>query len=132
MSWVSVKAGGFSQSANGLDGDLADDLRIGKLIKAGIPIDALVIIVLAAVILYVVIGPLMGMQVPAIPFPGVIAGAAIAVIGVLNYLLIKDELDKIGGAGVDASVGMGLYIVIIGGIAAAVCSFLEQQQRARV
>src|SRR6476620_4868759 len=92
LAWVSVKAGGFSQSASGIDSDLADDLRIGKLIKAGIPIDAIVIVILALIAVYLVIGPLMGMQVPAIPYAGVIVGAVIVIVGVLNYLLIKDDL----------------------------------------
>lgn len=132
LSWVSVKSGGFSQSAGGWDGDLADDLRIGNLIKAGIPIDAIVIVLLAAVAVYFLIGPMMGMQVPAIPFALVGIGAIIAVVGALNYLKIKDELDKISGAGIDASVGIGLYLCIVGGIVLAVCAFLDQQQRARI
>jgi hypothetical protein len=130
LSWVSVKAGGFSQSASGWDGDLADDLRIGNLIKAGIPIDAIIIVALAAGAVYFLIGPMMGMQVPAIPFAVVGLGAAIAIIGVLNYLKIKDELDKLSG--VDASIGIGLYLVILGGAALAVCAFLDQQQRAKI
>ena len=132
LSWVSVKAGGFSQSAGAWDSDLADDLRIGNLIKAGIPIDAIVIVALAAVALYFLLGPMFGMQVPPIPFALVGVGAIIAVVGVLNYLKIKDELDKISGPGVDASVGLGLYICILGGIVLAVCAFLDQQQRAKI
>jgi len=132
LAWVKVSGFGASQSAGGWDGDLADDLRIGKLIKAGIPIDAIVIVLLAALAVYLIIGPMMGMQVPPLPFAGVIVGVVIVVIGVLNYLLIKDELDKISGSGVDASVGMGLYLVIVGGAATAVCAFLDQQQRAKI
>ena len=75
---------------------------------------------------------MMGMQVPAIPFALVGVGAAIAIVGALNFLKIKEELDKVGGAGVDASVGIGLYLCILGGIVIAVCAFLDQQQRAKV
>ena len=131
LEWV--KVGPFK--ASGWDGDLADELRIGKLIKSGIPVDAIVIVVLAALALYFLLGPMLGMQVPAIPFATVGIGAVIVIVGVLNYLLIKDQIDKLkagaGGFGADASVGMGLYLVIAGGAVAAVCAFLDQQQRAR-
>jgi hypothetical protein len=132
LSWVSVKAGGFSQSAGAWDGDLADDLAIGDIIKAGIPIDAILIVVLGLAALYFMLGGMLGLQVPAIPYATVGLGVAIVVIGIFNYLHISDELDAIEGAGVDASIGMGLYLVIIGGAATAVCAFLDQQQRAKM
>jgi hypothetical protein len=132
LEWVKVSAGGFSEKAGGWDSDLSDDLAIGDIVKAGIPIDALLIVVLGALAVYLLIAPMLGMQTPAIPFAGVALGALIAVIGAYNYIHISDQLDGLSGNGVDASVGMGLFLVIIGGAAAAVCAFLDQQQRAKI
>jgi hypothetical protein len=128
LGWVKVSGFGASASTNAWSGDIADDLAIGKLIKAGIPIDALLVVVLAALAVYVLIGPMMGMQVPAIPFAAVIVGALIAVVGVYNYIHISDEIGDAEGVSIDT----GLYLVIIGGAAAAVCAFLDQQQRAKI
>ena len=93
LRWVKVSAGGFSQSAGGWNGDLADDLAIGDIVKAGIPIDAIFIVVLGALALYFLLGAMIGLQAPAIPFAVVGLGALIAVVGVCNYIHIKDELD---------------------------------------
>jgi hypothetical protein len=128
LAWISFSGGGFSQSISAWDGDAADELRIGKLIKAGIPIDALVIIVLGAVAIYFLLGPMLGMQVPAVPYAMVGVGAVIVVIGVLNYLLINDEIGDTEGV----SIGLGLYLVIVGGAVVAVCAFLDEQQRAKM
>lgn len=126
LSWIKV-SGFASESANGWNSDLADDLAIGKIIKAGIPVDAIIIVALAALAVYLIVGPMMGMQVPAIPFAGVIVGGLIAAVGIWNYIHIKDEIGDIDGVSID----LGLYLVIAGGAVAAVCTFLEQQQRAR-
>ena len=127
LEWVKVSGGGFSVTAAGWDGDLADSLAVGKIIKSGIPVDAILIVVLAALLLYVLLGPMLGMQVPAVPFATVALGALMAALGIWNYVTIKDQLPGSG-----ASVGMGVYIVIAGGAAAAVCAFLDQQQRAKM
>jgi len=128
LEWVKLSGGGFSQKASAWDGDLADDLAIGDIISIGIPIDAILIVALAALALYMLIGPMLGMQTPAIPFAGVGIGVLIALIGVWNYIHIKDKIGDAAGV----SIGTGLYLVIIGGAVAAICAFLDQQQRAKV
>jgi hypothetical protein len=127
LGWVKVSGLG-SATANAWKSDLVDDLAIGKLIKAGIPIDALIIVILGALALYLLIGPMLGMQVPAIPYAGVIVGALIVAVGAWNYLHIKDQIKGLDGVSID----IGLYLVIVGGAVAAVCAFLDQQQRARI
>jgi hypothetical protein len=128
LAWVKLSGGGFSQSAGAWDGDLADDLAIGDIVQAGIPIDAILIVVLGALALYFLLGGMFGLQVPAIPFATVGLGAAIVVIGAYNYIHIDDQIGDLPGV----SIGMGLYLTIIGGAVLAVCAFLDQQQRAKM
>ena len=127
LAWVKLSAGGFSESANAWDGDLADDLGSGDIIKAGIPIDAILIVALGALALYFLLGGMFGLQVPAIPFATVGIGVAIVLLGIYNYIHIDDQIGDAPGV----SIGMGLYLTIIGGAVLAVCAFLDQQQQAK-
>lgn len=118
LAWVSVG----DLSASGWNGDA--QFRIAKLLGITAPIDALVIVVLAAGGLFVVLAPRLGRSAPRIPAASLLAGALIAAIGVLEFLYVRSE-----GQGV-VNPGLGIYLVIAGGAAAAVCSLLDSKRPA--
>jgi hypothetical protein len=100
--------------------------QIADWLSMTAPIDAIVILALAAGGAYLLLAPLAGMTPVKIPYGAVGAGAAVAIVGILNFLYIND----LGGAadfGISIDPGIGLFLAIGGGAAAAVCAFLDSQ-----
>jgi hypothetical protein len=137
LDWVKISAFGQSESGNAWEGGLAGDLQLGHWLGApdDFPVEALVIIAIALLGIGLIAGPLMGMKVPVIPFGVAALGAALVVLGVLNYLYIEDQISSTGiqeGNGVSAGPSTGVYALILGGVVTAACGFmLEQRKMAR-
>ena len=135
LPWV--KAGGESAapwSGDFYKGSGSDYLgQLGALIKQDIPIDAIAVLVIAVVAVYIIVAPMMGRPGPAIPFMGaaVIFGGLMIALGVVEYLHIKKIFDDFGLKDI-AKIGTGVYVVIAGGIVTIVGAFLDQQQQAKL
>ena len=52
----------------------------------------------------------------------VIGGAILALVGIINVMDIFSTADDFG---FDASVGIGLWMVLVGGVAAAAAAFIK-------
>jgi len=133
LAWVKISAFGASESASAWEGGLAGDLQIGHWIGApdDFPVEALLILAVALAGVALIAGPLVGMKVPVIPFALVALGAALAVLGVLNYLYIEEQLSSAGieASGVSAGPSTGVYALILGGIVTAACGFMLEQRK---
>lgn len=114
LDWVTFQ--GFG--ASGWSGD--SRFRIAEWVGESAPIDAAIIGALAAVGAILLLGPLLGIQAPAAPNASWIIGSAIAALGVLEWVYIGDQ-----GQG-QIGRGIGIYLVIIGGVATAASSFVPQ------
>ncbi len=98
LSWASVSAGPFSQSIGGMDGD-----GVITLIFA---------IAMAAFAVYLKgLGRMVGV---------VVAAALLIVVAVVDIIDVNRLAGDIDFGEIDVSVGIGLWLVLIGGIAAAV------------
>ncbi len=136
LAWVKISGFGESESASAWNGDLGGDLRIGNWLGTvdGVPVEALIIVAIAAAGIYLVLGPAAGQRVPNIPYAAIGLGAALVVLGVLNYLYIEDKLSdaEVEGAGISAGASMGVYLLIIGGLVTAGSGYLLEQQKKKV
>jgi hypothetical protein len=115
-------------------------LQIAELTKISFPIDALIIVLLCVAAAAVVVAPLLNLQMPRLPALAPAGlGALATIVGVANLIRIMDQASKAedalkgiaGGVSVDVSVGIGVYVTIVGAAAIAVCSFLDYQQRSK-
>ena len=62
----------------------------------------------------------------------------IALVGIVNYLDLQDQIDAVSNVdlsefgfsrdGLGASIGIGVYLVILGGAIAGVCAFLDSSR----
>jgi hypothetical protein len=115
-------------------------LQIAEITSLSFPIDALVITLLCVAAAAIVIAPLLNMKLPNLPpLTSAGLGAVAVVVGVANYIRVSDQISKaedtlgeLAGGLVSVSIGMGVYITIIGAAAIAVCSFLDYQQRQKL
>ncbi len=128
LAWLKVSQGVVSESRGAWSSDIYDDLRIGDWVGGGFPADAIVVVAFAGLAAYLVLAPLLGQTVPAIPYALLFPGFGLMGVGILNYLHIKSQIDDLG-AGDAASVGIGVYLLIAGGAIAAVSSFMYEQQK---
>jgi hypothetical protein len=136
LAWVSVSGFGESESASAWNSDLGGDLQIGHWLGApdDVPVEALVIIAIAAAGIWLIAGTAVGMKVPDLRYVPVALGVALVLIGALNYLYIEDQLESVGVdefPGVSAGPSTGVYLVIVGGLVTAVAGFLLEQERMR-
>lgn len=134
LAWVKISGFGESESASAWNGDLGGDLRIGNWLGTvdGVPVEALIIVAIAAAGIYLVLGPAAGQRVPNIPYAAIGLGAALVVLGVLNYLYIEDKLSDADEAGISAGASIGVYLLIIGGLITAGSGYLVEQQKKKV
>lgn len=98
--------------------------KIADVLKVTAPIDAIVILALAGAGAFMLLAPLLGRRAPAIPFATLIAGVALAGVGVAEYLYIHDVSGGVPGL----DVGIGVYLLIGAGAVAAVCSLIAAQR----
>ena len=120
LEWASVGAFGIS----GWNGDAR--FRLADWLDVTAPVDAVAVVALAAVGGYLLLAPLLGRVLPHIPYAAGAVGAAIGVLGILEYLYVQDL-----GSGVGVSTGVGVFALIVGGGAAAVLGFLGEAGQAR-
>ena len=118
LDWISFNGFGFS----GWYGD--GRFRIAEWIGVTAPIDALLVVTLAAGGAVALLAPFLGKAVPQIPYATAIAGGLIIGVAALQVYFILDIGGDLG------SVGIGLWAIIVGGAAAGVLSYLEEQRSA--
>ena len=103
LAWATVSLGSTSLSTAGTDGDGVITLVLGLAVAAG------------AIALLAKIGP----QRP----PSAIAVVGSVIIVIITVIDVADVESVAGGGGlVDVSVGVGLWLTLVGGIAAALGS----------
>jgi len=132
LPWLKISGGGISQSFKAIDKDIYKELRIADWAgNPSFPLDAIIIAAVALVGLYLILGPILskggGPNVPFVVAAGV-CGAVEAVIGILNYLFIHDQIKDADGV----SIGFGLYVLIAAGIATAALAFIDYQQQSKL
>jgi uncharacterized membrane protein len=122
LAWMTVSAGGQSTSVTGLD----KDLNGGK-----------VALVLGLLIIALVVATVLNVKIP-------MAGAVLAGLGVLVLVVIvlvyftsilstpsfKDAMDLVNGFGGNASLGIGVWLEILGAILAIVGGALNMSKKA--
>jgi len=119
LQWVTYFGDGVS--AWNTEGD--GRFQVADWTVGAFPLDALLVVLLAAAGIACFAGPIFRANLPDIPYAEVIAGVAIVVIGLVNYLYVNDLSE-------DVNAGIGLYLAILGGAAAAVCGFMVRQEKA--
>jgi hypothetical protein len=136
LPWAGVSAFGFSETASAWNSDLGEGLRLADWLSAGFPLDAVVIVLLALAGAYIVIAPLMGWAPVSVPYAALGIGVLLTVLGVLNYLHIENETDQAfedagaaEGLGVSAGTEMGVYLLIVAGLAVAACALMIEQKK---
>lgn len=120
--WISARGQGFGA----FEEDAA--YRIGDWLDYNdLPVDGLLVLAAAAAGLAVAVAAMAG-KMAAGPARTVITilGPALTTLGILQMQFISSEFD---GTGIDVDWGMGLWLIMIGGIAASVSGFIPQQRR---
>jgi len=120
--WISARGQGF--------GAFEDDAayRIGDWLDYNdLPIDGLLVLAAAAAGLAVAVAAMAG-KMAAGPARSVITvlGPALTTLGILQMQFISSEFTD---TGIDVDWGIGLWLIVIGGIAASVSGFIPQQRR---
>ncbi len=105
LAWASVSVEGFgSESVGGMDGDGTITLIVG--------------LAAAAFALF--------LKGRARMIGVIVAGAIIVLVSIIDIVDVGRAAGELGGLpGVDVSVGFGLWLVLIGGIAAVVGAFIK-------
>lgn len=124
LAWLRISEGRRGEAINGWSGE--SQYRFADWFVIDAPLDALMVLVIGGLGVYLILGRLLGSNVPAIPWGITAAGLAIAVIGALNWLYIDSEANRINNR--DLDIGIGIYLLIIGGIVAAVGGWRDLQQ----
>jgi hypothetical protein len=127
FGWFRVSNGPRSEAISAWDGEA--QFRFADWLAVDAPIDALLVVLLAGLGVYWLLGRLMGGAAAAVPGGLPLLGGLITLVGALNWLYIEDQRDGI--LAFDVSIAFGLYLVVLGGILAAVCGYLEAQQERR-
>lgn len=112
LEWISfgpVSASGWNTDSR---------FRIAEWLGVTAPIDAAIIAIVAALGVYLLLGPRLGLQVPALPFGASAAGAVVAALGALEWVYIDDT-----GQGV-IDPGIGIYAIIVAGTVITFARFL--------
>lgn len=102
MTWVTVSAGPISESAGGMS-------------EGGDGVITLVVAIATA-------ASAIFLKDKARMIAVVIGGAILALVGIINVMDIFSTADDFG---FDASVGIGLWMVLVGGVAAAAAAFIK-------
>ena len=103
LAWATVSAGGISVSASGMDGDGVITLVVG--------------LAAAAMALFLKDrGRNIGVA---------IAGGIIVLVAIIDIADVNRALGEFPGGGVEASVGIGLWLVLLGGITVLVGPFIR-------
>lgn len=123
FAWLRVSSGFRSEAVNGWNSEA--QYRVADWLSLDAPIDALLVIVIAGLGIYLLLGRVLGSNVPALPYVVAACGLALAIIGVLNWIYIDSEGNRVVNP--DLSVGFGVYLLIIGGAVAAFCGYRDGQ-----
>jgi len=135
LPWAKISAFGESQTGKGWKKgawQFADWLG-----TEGLPLEAIIVLISVGVGVLLVLGPLLGRTMPSFAFETVvplaaIPGAALTLLGIINYLYIDSKFGEVrgvaGDAGIDLSIGMGVYLLILAGAASAICAFMNQKR----
>ncbi len=124
LAWVRVSDGLVDSTASAWSNDAR--FRLADWLSSGLPVDAVVIVVLSLIGAYVIASELidgatrMRYVVPVI-------GTLLAILGILNWLFIDTRGTDFPRLGV--SIGLGLYVLIAGGLIAAACGLVDEFQR---
>ncbi len=120
--WISARGQGFGA----FEEDAA--YRIGDWLDYNdLPIDGLLVLAAAAAGLAVAVAAMAG-KMAAGPARTVttVLGPALTTLGILQMQFISSEFKN---TGIDVDWGIGLWLIVIGGIAASVSGFIPQQRR---
>ena len=88
-------------------------------------VDALLVLIIAGIGIYLLLGRVLGSNVPVLPYVVAACGVALVLIGVLNWIYIDSEGTRVVNP--DLSVGFGIYLLIIGGAITAFCGYRDAQ-----
>lgn len=124
LAWLRVSGNNRSETVNAWSSDA--QFRFADWFSIDAPLDALLILVLAGAGAYLLFGRVLGSNVSSVPFGVAAAGFGIALIGILNWIFIDSESSRVVNP--DLDVGFGVYLVVLGGAAAAVSGFIDAQR----
>ena len=126
LGWAKLSLGSFGDidaggiSINGWNGDAR--FQLADWLSLDVPLDAILVVLAASFGAFMVLAPKLGKAASAIPFGSAIAGGIVVILGVLNYLFVSD-------LGIAVDVGLGLYLLIVGGGIAIACTFINEQKK---
>lgn len=104
LNWVSVSAGPFAESKNGIEGDGKITLILGVLL---------------------IVGAVIALKKPGRPWVALVFSVLALLMGIFEYIDISGDVSDIKDLGLSASVGIGVYIVILGALVGLVSSVLK-------
>lgn len=120
--WISARGQGFGA----FEEDAA--YRIGDWLDYNdLPVDGLLVLAVAAAGLAAAVAAMAGKMAAGTARTVItMLGPALATLGILQMQFISSEFKD---TGIDVDWGIGLWLIVIGGIAASVSGFIPQQRR---
>lgn len=88
----------------------------------------LILVLFGAALAMTLIGNKQSILTGAKFYVAIAAGAVAALIAILNIVNFKSEVGQQGGIGSVVSIGVGLYVIILAGIAVVVLGFILKKE----